>query len=350
MNKERTIAAIRINLIVFITVSLTALSCSRSSITDLTLEHQNTVEDADEQTLQSIQNVGGLFTVIYYGEYEERLKWLNDYHISESAKLDTKTNCSLFAAYTSAGEPILGRNFDRNQETPVLTKFSPDGKFASFAFSPGSEVNLHGVVGVSNPTEEQKNSFLYCLPFYATDGINEKGLSIAIAGAPPRHVNRAGNSKPMFVLLFIRHVLDNCQTVDEVARFAETVSLYDANISTISHHFVVVDASGKWLVIDYPDGNLRLSYGQDESQIRTNHFLEGGPAIDNTSYTRYNSLYESLNTSRPLASESEAMKLLNKVRNATKWSVVYNSHSNSGLVVVGEKYRRQYRFGFSKDQ
>ena len=329
--------------------SCTALSCNRSSIIDLSLEHQNGVGDPDEQTLQSIKKIGELYTVIYYGEYEERLNWLNDWHVKEAARLDPKSRCSLFAAYSGKEEPILGRNFDRRRETPVLAKFSAPGKYASFAFSPGSEVFLHEVVGVTNPTEEQKNNFLFCLPFYPTDGINEKGLSIAIAGTPSRRINRSENCEPMFVLLFIRHVLDNCKTVDEVAQFAETVSLYDSNIGTISHHFVVVDAGGKWLVIDYPDGNLRLSYGEGEPQVRTNHFPEDEVVLENTSFSRFNILYEALNTSKPLASDIEAMELLRQVRNETKWSVVYNSFSCSGLVVVKEKFQRQYRFGFSKD-
>ncbi len=342
-------SAIRIILIVIIGGSCATSSGDRSEVIDLALKHQDFDGDADEQTLRSIQRVEGFYTVVYYGEYEERLNWLNEYHVKEAARRDPKTHCSLFAAYSNTGEPILGRNFDRLHETPVLGKFSAPGKYASFAFSPGSEVYLSGVADVKDPTEEQKNNFLVCLPFYPTDGINEKGLSIAIAGASPRRVNRSEKREPMFVLLFIRHALDNFQSVDEVAQFAETVSLYDSNIGTISHHFIVVDASGKWLVIDYPDGNLRLSYGQGEPQVRTNHFPEDGPAADSNSLLRYQRLYEALNTSKPPASDMEAMELLKQVRNETKWSVVYNSFSRNGLVVVHEKFQRKYRFEFSRD-
>lgn len=349
INKNHLIrTAIRITLVVILAGSCNSWSCSRSRLIELSLEHQDTGMDADEQTLRSIQKVGSMYTVIYYGEYEERLKWLNDYHVIESAKLDQKSHCSLFATYTKTEEPLLGRNFDRLSEIPILGKFSAPGKYASFAFSPGSEVYINEVAGVSDPTEEQRNKFLFCLPFYATDGINEKGLSIAIAGAPPRRVKESEKCEPMFVLMFIRHVLDNCQNVDEVARFAETVSLYDSDLGTISHHFIAVDASGQWLVIDYPDGNLRLSRGRGESQIRTNHFLEGGNAIDNTSFWRYDKLYEALNSSKPMASDREAMALLRQVQHDTQWSVVYESHSCGGLVVAQENYMTQYHFGFSR--
>lgn len=348
MSNQGIRTAIRVTLFVLITSSCISWSCNRPKIIELSFETQDTGFDEDEKTLLSIQKVGNMYTVNYYGDYEDRLKWLNDYHVKESARLDQKSHCSLFAAYTKTKEPLLGRNFDRLSETPVLGKYSAPGKFASFAFSPGSEVYLKEVLGVSDPTEEQRNKFLFCLPFYATDGINEKGLSIAIAGAPPHRVKRPEKCEPMFVLLFIRHVLDNCQSVEEVARFAESVSLYDSDLGTISHHFVAVDAKGQWLIIDYPDGKLRLSRGQGEPKARTNHFLEGGPAIDNTSFWRYDIINDALKSTKPLDSEREAMDLLRQVRHDTQWSVVYKSQSCGGFVAVQEQFRTQYHFGFSK--
>jgi choloylglycine hydrolase len=242
---------------------------------------------------------------------------------------------------------LLGRNLDR-RDIPVLAKFAAPGKYASFAFSPSIEVHLRDVLDVAQPTETQKNNFLFALPFYPTDGINEKGLAIGIAGAPLRRVKRSDIRQPMFVLLFIRRVLDNCQNVEEVARFAETVDLYDRALDTISHHFLVMDAGGNWLVIDYPDGSLRLTRGQGEPLVRTNHFVEGGPssADTRTSFSRYDKLYEALNSGKSLASDYEAMALLKRVCDNTAWSVVYESRARRGLLAVRENYRTQYRFGF----
>ena len=336
----------RKTIILLFACSIALYSCTQPKIIGLSLDHKADFIDADQETLNSIQKVGNLYTVTYYGDYSERLEWLNDYHITESSKLANKRTCSLFATYSESQNPLLGRNFDRIKELPVVAKFSAPGKYESFAFSPGSEVFINDVIRSTNPTEEQKGKFLTCLPFYATDGINEKGLSIAIAGAPPRQVKASEQRGPMFVLLFIRHVLDNCSNVDEVASFAETVALYDSDMSTISHHFIVMDASGQWLVIDYPDGNLRIIRGNKESQARTNHFLEGGPAIDNTSFRRYDILKQALSSQQLIASESEAMRLLKQARHDTQWSVVYNSKLKTGLFAVRENYSTQYKFGW----
>ena len=316
-------------------------------IIELSFREQGTSANADKQTLDSIRKVGNLYTVNYHGDYEERLQWLNDYHLKKAAGISVPPNCSLFATSTATGEPLLGRNLDR-RDIPVLAKFAAPGNYASFALSPSIEVHLRDVLNVAQPTEERKNNFLFALPFYPTDGINEKGLAIGIAGAPLRRVKRSETRQPMFVLLFIRRVLDHCQNVEEVAHFAETVSLYDRAIDTISHHFLVTDASGNWLAIDYPDGNLRLNRGQGHPLVRTNHFVEGGPssADTRTSFSRYDKLHEALNSGKSLASDSEAMALLKRVRDNTAWSVVYESRARRGLLAVRENYRTQYRFGF----
>ncbi|MBN1466758.1 linear amide C-N hydrolase [candidate division KSB1 bacterium] len=316
-------------------------------IVDLVFGAEGVGTNGDELTLRSIQKVGKFYTVSYHGDYEQRLRWFRDEHL-KLAGLKKPSNCSLFVVRTPAGEPLLGRNLDR-RDIPVLARFAPPGKYASYALSPSYEVHLHDVL-VANPTEAQRNNFLFCLPFYPTDGINEKGLTIAIAGAPIRRIKQSEARTPMFVLHFIRSVLDDCQNAEEVARFAETVTLYDRAIDTISHHFLVTDATGQWLVIDYPEGELRITRGEDEPQARTNHFLEGGPSLvdTQTSFSRYAQLESALNSANPPASTAEAMALLRRVRDGTAWSVVYDAGARKGLLAVRENYQTQYRFGFSQ--
>jgi hypothetical protein len=320
-----------------------------SEVVELSFERASTGGDADEQTLRSIRKAGDLHLVRYYGDYEARLQWLDEYH-RKAADLAAAQSCSLFTAHTKAGRPLLGRNFDRLDKNPVLARFEPPGKFASFAFCPDEAGDhLRNLIAAgASPSDELKNKFLFTLPFYVADGINEEGLAIAIAGAPLRRVKRRENSRPMFVLLFIRRVLDSCRNVEEAARLAGTVSPYDRNLETISHHFLAADAEGNWLVIDYPDGGLRLTRGRGKPQARTNHFLEGGSSSSDTrtSFSRYDRIAEALNSPKPLDSEAEAMELLKRVRGDTVWSVVYDVRGRGGLVAVRENYRRQYRFGF----
>lgn len=319
-------------------------------IIDLTFDQANAGEDADMRTIHSIRRIGNLYTVTSYADYEARLQWLDEYLLRKAVELRGQPNCSLFVTPAPNGHLWFGRNFDRPDKNAVLVKSMPPGKYASFAFCPEEVAeHLRNLLAAGKaPSEELKNKFLYSLPFYAADGINEKGLTLAIAAAPLRRIQRVNARKPAFVLLFIRRALDTCQNVEEVEQLAETLSLYDKNIDTISHHFLAADADGNWLVIDYPNGEPRFTRGRNKPEARTNHFLEGGPqsAETRTSFSRFHRLTDGLHGSSPPQTDIEAMALLRRVRDNTVWSVVYDIEDRSGLVAVREDYRTQYRFRF----
>jgi hypothetical protein len=318
-------------------------------IVDLVFEKRNNSVNADQQTIHSIQKVGSLYVVSYQGDYQERIDGLNSWHIKKSAEIPSPVGCSLFAAHTAKGDSIFGRNFDRPREVPVLIQFAAPGKYRSFGFSPFSECGIGGVLGNAQPSEYDRNKFLYSLPFYVTDGINEKGLAIGIAGAPIRRVIDDDTRKPAYVLLFIRRALDECKNVQEVAELARTLAPYDKSIDTISHHFLAVDSNGDWLVIDYPEGKPRLTRGTGW-QARTNEFIDGVKAdegtVDSSSPRRFHSLTRELGAGQP-ASDLDAMQLLHRVHNYTAWSVIYNTKAKEGLIAARENYRTQYRFRFT---
>jgi hypothetical protein len=70
-------------------------------IVDLVFEKRNISANADQQTIHSIQKVGSLYVVSYQGDYQDRIDWLNHWHIQESAKIPSPARCSLFAARTA---------------------------------------------------------------------------------------------------------------------------------------------------------------------------------------------------------------------------------------------------------
>jgi hypothetical protein len=189
------------------------------------------------------------------------------------------------------------------------------------------------------------------LPFYVTDGINEKGLAIGIARAPIRRVTNDDTRKPAFVLLFIRRALDECKNVQEVADLALTLAPYDQSIDTISHHFMAVDSNGDWLVIDYPEGKPRLTRGNGW-QVRTQEFIDGVKSdvgiVDSSSPRRFRSLTRELGAGQP-ASDLDAMQLLHRVHYYSAWSVIYNTKAKEGLIAARENYRTLYRFRFTEE-
>ncbi len=347
---NRTICTWAIGVAALALTAAGSVGCARSepTIVRLSFDRSDSGDNADERTLRSIRRVGDLYTINYQGDYEVRLRWMRDYFLQHAGRRFGGSLCSLFTSPTRSGSVLYGRSFDWKGSGPVLGYYTPPGRLASFAFSRLDELHVNGLGdGPGTLSEEERQAALF-LPYFATDGINEAGLAIGIAGAPLRRVNAVDQQEPMFVLLFIRRALDTCRTVEEVARLAETVTLYDRALDTISHVFLAADSDGRWLVIDYPDGALRLTRGSGTPQARTNHFLEGGPssADTDTSFSRYDVLHRGLNGAELLASDEAAMGLLERVRHDTMWSVVYDLRAHRGLLAVRENYRTQYRFAF----
>jgi hypothetical protein len=309
----------------------------------------SSLADPDEKTIQSIKRIGDFYTVHYSGDYQERIAWLQKEHARLATLESTPSGgCSLFTYSSDSGDVLFGRNFDRHDEVAVLGFYSPPGKYKSFAFSPFSEISMKQTLKDDDISESERLAFLTSLPFYATDGINENGLAIGVAGVPARKLSHTGTKDPMFVLHFVREVLDNCTNLEDVGELANNVYLYDKSIHVISHHIMIVERSGGWMVIDYPDGVLRITYGTGEPQWRTNHFPEGGPATAEApdSFKRYRLLGKRLESVNSLNNASEGMELLKDVSNCTAWSVVYELNSLELLISTGMNYSKHYRFGF----
>jgi hypothetical protein len=347
MNKHSSI--IITSLLLVINTLFTTSCRNKTQIVELTSFEQiaDTSIPDDQKTFESIKTIGSLYTVNYYGGYDDRLRWLKKFHAEEATKLARSRSCSLFSTTDISGNKFFCRNFDRKDETPVFAKFSPPGKFKSFAFSPYSEVAI-GEVLKPDHTEEQLGAFLTCLPFYATDGINEKGLAIGLAGAPARKLDHTDSKDPMFVLHFIREVLDTCENLDQVTQLINRVDLYDRDIDTISHHILIVEQTGDWIVLDYPNGKLRITRDSGHDVCRTNHFLEGGPALPEApdSFERYRLICQRLGSIEKLEDALDGMQLLEDAANGTAWSVVYDLTNLDIHLAAGENYNNIFHVEF----
>jgi penicillin V acylase-like amidase (Ntn superfamily) len=196
----------------------------------------------------------------YYGNYEERLSFLHNWILTHA---DTNFNprhnivssyCSIFTFVDDTSGIFLGRNFDWGDGCGILlAKYNPPGKYCSFAFSRTEDLKFSRYSEPKKFTPEEKVHFLF-FPFYAVDGINEKGLAVGVAGVNSQKLKLSSDKELIFITLFVRYILDNCKNVDEVIQLSKNYNLYDGTLSTISHHLLVADADGASLIIEYKNG------------------------------------------------------------------------------------------------
>ena len=253
--------------------------------------------------------------------------------------------CSTFSAQTEAGDQIFGRNFDLTYSPALFIKTAPDHGYQSY-----STVNL-AFLGFG--TEKLPDSFMrkvitLAAPYAPLDGINEKGLSIAVLRIADEPTHQDNGKIDITPTTAVRLVLDKAATVAEAVSLLEQ---YDMNASAGSnYHFQIADAQGNSAVVEYIDDEFIVLEADKNYQMATNFLLSDKKYNFGSGQDRYQILKDTLDEcSGILKDEQAGMDLLEAVSsdwhksesgriNATQWSIVYNNTNLTAKVVTGRQY------------
>lgn len=240
-------------------------------------------DDAYE-TLMSIQRVDeDFYCVEYYGDYgldalmetgaadEQALGEFISQQLLHGLPFHRETlklACSSFAAETPDGDYIQGRNMDYALAQNILVRTRPDDGYASLAMASGELLGY--IDGVPDNLIGQLH--MLAAPYYALDGINEEGLSIAILlQTYAEHVYQDTGKPPMTTTMAVRMVLDKAATVDEAIAL---MGAYDMRgMADTNFHFLIVDAHGDKAVIEYVEHEMRVIRSEGYGLPVTNFFL-----------------------------------------------------------------------------
>ena len=154
--------------------------------------------------------------------------------------------CSAFCTQGTDGHTLMGRNYDfRNDTSAMLVYCTPKDGYASVAFAALDNINAN-----TPDASMAKKLATLTAPFICLDGMNEKGVSIAVLtlDSDPTYQQ---TGKPMIATtLAIRLVLDRAATTAEAV---ELLSKYDMFASSgRDYHFYITDASGDVEVVISP--------------------------------------------------------------------------------------------------
>lgn len=153
--------------------------------------------------------------------------------------------CTAFTATAADGEVRMGRNYDFKLDTSaLLVRCTPKDGYASI-----------GLAALNNVKADDPNASvskkLACLtaPFICLDGINEKGVSIAVLTLDSEPTYQDTGKQSIATTLAIRLVLDRAATTEEAV---ELLSNYDMfATSGRDYHFYITDASGDGRVVEW---------------------------------------------------------------------------------------------------
>jgi len=250
----------------------------------------------------------------------------------------TGGGCTVFVTRNFEGEVLFGRNFDFGTYSPPMQLItSPDNGYASI-----STVNLQflGYNENSLPNGLNRRSFpALGAPYVPFDGMNEKGVAIALLAIPEAEPPFYEGRIMLGTTTAIRLVLDKAASVDEAVDLLRQYNMYFS--AGIECQFLIADASGRSVVVNYWDGELRITETAENFQVATNFIpyndLNIGEGFDE--FERYDRVMEVIENKGGILNKKQVIDVLAEVgvrgdngENRLQWTVVYNLSTLEGSI------------------
>lgn len=243
-------------------------------------------------------------------------------------------SCSAFTAQGSDGT-LMGRNYDFKLDTSaLLVRCSPKDGYRSIGFAALNNV------AADQATSDVK-ARLACLtaPFICLDGVNEKGVSIAVLTLDSEPTNQQTDRQAIATTLAIRLVLDKAASTEEAVALLEGYDMFAS--SGRDYHFYITDASGDGRVIEYDPADTSRPLKATPMRAITNFYAlyadQVLPNQKNGIYGHGKERWEAIesvldaNADDNASTAWEALRAAsqdpnpNDVTSNTQWSIVYNN-------------------------
>ena len=245
-------------------------------------------------------------------------------------------SCSAFGIKTTDGDNVMGRNYDfRYNSSAMLVYCAPDGGYKSVAFAALDNIN-------ANTADESLKTKLACLtsPFLCLDGMNEKGVSIAVLTLDSEPTVQDTDKPNIGTSLAIRLVLDRAASTAEAV---ELLKQYDM-VSTAGrdYHFYINDASGDGRVVEWDCHSETRELVATPVRTITNFFTmysekvttDGKNGIYGHGKNRYDKIEKIFEASNGRFTNETAWNALiaasqtpkdEDITSNTQWSIVFNN-------------------------
>lgn len=245
--------------------------------------------------------------------------------------------CSAFTVDSVDGEVLMGRNYDfRSDSSAMLVYCTPSDGYKSVAFAALDNLG-------ANVADADIKAKLTCLaaPFVCLDGMNEKGVSIAVLTLDSEPVKQDRGKPDIGTSLAIRLVLDRAATTQEAV---DLLNQYDM-ISTANrdYHFYITDASGDGRIIEYDCESETRELVATPTRTVTNFFILYKDKVTNTEgkngiyghgrdrYDKMEAIFDEEEGSQNRDTAWRALQAASQVPKGeditsnTQWSIVFNN-------------------------
>ena len=245
-------------------------------------------------------------------------------------------HCTTAAVQTASGDVLVGRNFDWKHDACLVVKIHGHGATSSVAVIDLAYLNMNRA-DLTDTHLWERIPLLFA-PYYVQDGMNQCGVAVStmsVSDVRPPH----DESKPDITLsTAMRLILDYAHSTDEAIAI-----LNDYNIHFVEStgHLLIGDKGGNSAVVEFVDGDIKVTRPSADWQVCTNHRIWGKTEAENDQACgRYRVVSDRLAELGGTVTGSDVMQTMAAASapNWTMWTTVYDLTNGQFHVA----YRRQY--------
>jgi predicted choloylglycine hydrolase len=230
-------------------------------------------------------------------------------------------HCSTVALRADNGQVFFGRNFDWHHDACLILRAHDPHGLASVSVLDLKYLNCDRD-DLDQTTLLQRIPLLFA-PYYLMDGMNRHGVAVSDMSADAQPPEVPG--KPAIILsTLMRLILDRAKTADEAVAL---VQAFNVHFVDTHEHLMIADAAGQFRVIEFIDGETRITPGVRSWQVCTNHLLWQKNEEENDQFcSRYRTGSDLAEASAGAADFDDALRITKSmsVEGFTMWSSGYN--------------------------
>ncbi len=267
--------------------------------------------------------------------------------------------CSAFCVEAD-GKILMGRNYDFSSDTSaLLVHCKPKSGYESVATA-----DLNNI-GANNPLGIKERISCLTSPFICLDGMNEKGVGIAVLVVDSPSVRPSSVKPDISTTVAIRAVLDRAATSEEAVGILKGYDMFSSG--GLDYHFFISDASGNSLVVEYDCDDENRTMKVSKVRAVTNFFeLYKDKVLPNQKNGFYGHGKERYELMEKIFDESEGKFSVDVAWNAlssasqvskegdatsnTQWSILYNLSDGNASLALRRDFGKLYEYGIKSQE
>ena len=266
--------------------------------------------------------------------------------------------CTAFTMQDTDGDIHMGRNYDFKDDTSAMLVYcTPKGGYKSVALAALNNISAN----TPDASTKQKLSALTA-PFVCLDGMNEKGVSIAVLTLDSAPTRQSTGKPVISTTLAIRLVLDRAATTQEAVDLLKGYDMFAS--SGRDYHFYITDASGDGRVIEYDCDDPARGLVETKTEAVTNFFVmykdKVLPNQKNGIYghgrERYDAVLEVFDQQKDSPSNDTVWAALKaasqepnpeSITSNTQWSIAYNNTDLTAEIIIRRHWGDMTRYSLT---